>query len=124
MQEWRERADKNGYLNWEGFSSGLAKALERDASRLKKTFQDRSKQTEAEKRLNYLKGHKGRGFGTSLLLNPVEGSEIEMFLASCDGRSLVQALARTKKEVYRTQMNLQQMSAIPTSESGGVYTST
>ena len=67
--------------------------------------------TEAGKILKTLRASKGRGPGGSLLGNPVEGREIEEFLSQCDGRELVLALARAKKEVYRCQMTLQQMSA-------------
>lgn len=101
MEEWKAVANKDGYLNWEGFSTGLARALEIDASRLKELSTTKTLPPET----------KGYGLGASMLQNPVKAEEIESFLSSCDGRALVQTLARMKKEVYHCQRNLQQMAA-------------
>jgi hypothetical protein len=39
----------------------------------------------------------------------VRAEEIEMFLSSCKGGILAQALSRTRKEVYKCQMSLHQL---------------
>ena len=115
VEEWRSRADQDGYLDWEGFSTGLANALQADASRLRNMAD--SATSSAERMSNHhhhhnpsLQASQGRGLGAWLLTKPVEGREIEGFLSSsCDGGMLVQALVRTKKEVYRCQRSLQQL---------------
>ena len=93
VDEWRTQADSDGYLDWEGFSKGLAKALRADATRLSDVQASSLKLS-------------GRGFS---LARPVEAKEIEAFLCQCEGNVLVQALARTKKEVYRCHKSLQQL---------------
>ena len=104
VEEWRAQADKHGYLNWEGFSTGLAQALKADSARLKAAFS--SSCTDAKRKQD---SSKVVGLGVSMLTNPIEASEIEAFLTQCNRSSLVQALTRTKKEVYRCQVNLQTM---------------
>ena len=94
MQQWSAQANKDGYLDWDGFSQGLVKSLEADAARLKKMATVQTPPTDADKSLQ------GKG---------VESREIEEFLCRCEGRSLVQALAQARKEVYRCQMSLDQL---------------
>ena len=114
MEEWQSLANKDGFLDWEGFSSGLSKALQADAPRLQKMAAASSKAppTQVERMMKSLQeGHKGRGLGHRLLARPVKEREIEAFLGQCEGKSLVQALAHVKKEVYRCQLRLQQLAA-------------
>lgn len=98
MEEWSAQANKDGYLDWESFSLGLAKALQTDASRLRKMAD--VPPTEA---VRMMQASKRRG---SLLEKGVESREIEEFLCRCEVGKLVQALALARKEVYRCQMQL------------------
>ena len=108
MEEWSALANKRGYLDWDGFSTGLARALRANAPRLTGTPQPPQ---QAEGVGAGRTSHRGRGSGVSLLRHPVEPGEIERFLGGCDGGVLVEALARCKKEEYRCQMSLQQMTS-------------
>ena len=74
-------------LSWE-------RGGEADAARQKKMATVQTPPTDADKSLQ------GKG---------VESMEIEEFLRRCEGRSLVQALAQARKEVYRCQMSLHQL---------------
>ncbi len=104
MEEWSIEANKDGYLDWEGFSTGLARALQKDAMGLGKMADTQTPPTEAERMLRSIQLRKGCG-----AIRPVEAGEIEAFLSRCEGRMLVQALARTKKEMYRCELSLQQL---------------
>ena len=94
-EKWRAAADDNGYLDWERFSSALNRALEEDKPRLSKTD---SSQTPPN--FQQRKGAQAPR---------VRAEEIEMFLSSCKGDILAQALSRTRKEVYKCQMSLHQL---------------
>lgn len=109
MKEWKALADENGYLDWEGFSTGLARALEADSSRL---LEMKSQEHDHfEKQSSSLqRGIDSWDCGISMLRSPVEAEEIEWFLSRCSGETLVQTLARMRKEVYRHQRAQQQQS--------------
>lgn len=109
MEEWSLQANNDGYLNWEGFSLGLTRALQADTTRLRKVPEEDTPSTGAKRTLKSLQVSKGRGTGVSLLAKGVEAREIEEFLCQCEGRKLVQALALVRKEVYRCQMSLEQL---------------
>ena len=112
MAEWSVQANKDGFLDWDGFSSGIAKALQGDADRLKKMAETHAPPTsETEKMMKSLQGRKGRGLGARLLARPVKAREIEAFLCQCEERALVQALTHTKKEMYRCQVILQKLTS-------------
>lgn len=104
VKEWSAQANKDGYLDWDGFSQGLVKALESDATRLRKIASVQTPPTDAKRMLQ------GEGHG-SFPMKGVECREIEEFLCRCEGRNLVQALAQARKEVYRCQMSLHQLAA-------------
>ena len=112
VAEWSVQANKDGFLDWEGFSSGIAKALKADADRLKKMADMHALPTSGtEKMMKSLQGRKGRGLGARLLARPVKAREIEAFLCQCEERALVQALTHTKKEMYRCQVILQKLNS-------------
>ncbi len=102
IKNWKAVADKDGYLDWDAFSSGLITALQKDQAERKEFSEDeiskKSKECHGE---NY-------SLGKSILINPVKSSEIEEFLSECDGKNLVKTLAQMKKEVYKCQSALQQ----------------
>lgn len=95
VEFWREYSTSDGYLDWEMFSGGLEKALQADSFRLNK----KEPLTEAEQRLKALRSEVAP-------LSKVKAADIEGFLASCKPDVLVQALARTRKEVFRCQASL------------------
>lgn len=95
VEFWREYSTSDGYLDWEMFSGGLEKALQADSFRLNK----KEPLTEAEQRLKALRSEVAP-------LSKVKAADIEGFLASCKPDVLVQALARTRKEVFRCQTSL------------------
>ena len=108
-EKWRAAADDNGFLDWERFSSALKKALEEDRPRLSKT--DGSKTPPsfgAEEKTSVFHQRKGAQAPR------VRPEEIEMFLSSCNGDILAQALSRARKEVYKCQMSLHQLESSST----------
>ena len=116
-EQWRAAADDNGYLDWERFSSALKKALEDDKPRLSKSDGSQKPPNYGEEKLPVFQQRKGS------LAPRVRAEEIEMFLSSCKGSVLAQALSRTRKEVYKCQMSLHQlesstMAAASSSNSG------
>ena len=95
VEFWKEYSTSDGYLDWEMFSGGLEKALKADSFRLSK----KEPLTEAELRLKALRSEIAP-------LSKVKAADIEGFLASCKADALVQALVRTRKEVFRCQTSL------------------
>ena len=91
---WSEYANAEGYLDWERFSGGLEKAMKADSLRLSKGRRT-PLPSEAEQTLQALQRREAPSH--------VKAGEIEQFLASCGGDALMQALARTRKEVYNCQ---------------------
>ena len=98
-EQWRTAADDNGYLDWENFSSALKKALEEDKPRLSRNESSRSEENPSAQRQQQFANRAPR----------VTAEEIETFLSSCRGDVLVQALGRTRKEVYKCQMSLHEL---------------
>ena len=116
-EQWRVAADDNGYLDWERFSSALKKAIEEDKPRLSKSDGSETPPSFSEEKMSVFQQRKGAQAPR------VRAEEIEMFLSSCRGDILTQALSRTKKEVYKCQMSLHQlellsMAAASSSSSG------
>lgn len=105
-EKWRAAADDNGYLDWERFSSAMKKALEEDKPRLlSKTDGSQTPPTfGAEGKMSSFQ-QRNKGAQAPR----VRAEEIEMFLSSCKGGILAQALSRTRKEVYKCQMSLHQL---------------
>ena len=121
-EQWRAAADDNGYLDWERFSSALKKALEEDKHRLNKADRSQAPPSFGEEKMSVFQQRKGAQAPR------VRAEEIEMFLSSCKGDILAQALSRTRKEVYKCQMSLHQlestsMAAASSSASGKVVQS-
>lgn len=98
-EQWRTATDDNGYLDWEKFSSALKKALEEDKPRLSRNESSRSAENPSAQRKQQFANRAPR----------VTAEEIETFLSSCRGDVLVQALGRTRKEVYKCQMSLHEL---------------
>ncbi len=94
LRLWGELATQDGYLDWEAFSTGVERALKDDRFRLGKPGS--SSPSKAEQTLQSLQG--GRR-----ALQLVSSAEMELYLSNCEQRLLVQALARTRKEVYNCQ---------------------
>ena len=93
---WRQSATPDGFLDWNGFSGGLEKALRADEERLSKGGFSQPKQ-----------GHMMRASPVA----QVTSGEIERFLSSCDAESLVRALAKTGRDVYRWQVSIHKRSS-------------
>ena len=100
---WCAASDDNGYLDWERFSSALKKALEEDKPRLSKTDGSQTPPSFGEEKMSVFQQRKGAQAPR------VRAEEIEMFLSTCKGDILAQALSRTRKEVYKCQMSLHQL---------------
>ncbi len=98
LELWSQLASPDGYLDWDTFSAGMERALKADRFRLGKG--ELSSPSKAEQTLHALQRGLGReGRGTSL----ASSEEMELFLSSCEQGPLVQALARTRKDVYNCQ---------------------
>lgn len=95
---WGGLANPEGYLDWERFSGGLEKALKEDSFRLTKGGEE-SNPSQAEQTLKALQSERGK----AQAIPEVKAGDIEVFLAGCNSDGLVQALARTKKEVFKLQ---------------------
>lgn len=91
----RQKANPEGFVNWEGFSSGLVEALRADEERLKKRS---SKTSHLDKNPSYMQA--GNCVAT------VTSGEIERFLSSCNSGSLVKALAKAGRDVHRWQVSI------------------
>lgn len=105
-EQWRAAADDNGYLDWERFSSALKKAIEEDKPRLSKSDGSETPPNFGEEKMAAYQQRKGAQAPR------VRAEEIEMFLSSCKGDTLAQALSRTRKEVYKCQMSLHQLESL------------
>ena len=103
---WSELANSEGYLDWERFSGGLEKALKGDSFRLSKGGEE-STLSKAEQTLRALQSERGK----AKALPEVKAGEIEVFMAGCSSEALMQALARTKKEVFKLQQSVNTLSA-------------
>ena len=89
---WRRSATSEGFLDWDGFSGGLEKALKADEERLgkRKSFTP----TQAEQA------------AARSPVAQVTAGEIECFLASCQAGSLMKALAKAGRDVHRWQVSI------------------
>ena len=101
-EQWRTAADDNGYLDWEKFSSALKKALEEDKPRL-----SRNELTSTSRHEGNPSAHPEQKIANRA--PRVTAEEIETFLSDCRGDVLVQALSRTRKDVYKCQMSLHKL---------------
>ena len=92
---WRLSATPEGFVDWDGFSNGLRKALKADEERIRK--------------------------GMSAVYRPVQSpvssvaqvtsGEIERFLSTCQADSLVRALAKAGRDVHRWQVSIHRQSS-------------
>ena len=108
MRHWTRCANKDGYIDWEGFSTGLQLALSEDTARLTRVNKSDIPRSKAEQRLASLrlKGAAGQG---SPPLSQVAATDIESFLSECNREVLMQSLRRMRKEVYRGQLSMHRM---------------
>ena len=87
---WRLNATPEGFVDWDGFSGGLEKALKADEERIRN----------------------GTSAGRRPVQSPpssvaqVTSGEIERFLSSCQADSLVRALAKAGRDVHRWQVSI------------------
>ena len=105
---WRQSANSEGYLDWEGFSGGLKKALVAADEQFRKGRVTSStyKQSTACKPT------------TRKPLPQVTSGELERFLSSCHNDSLVKALAKAGKDVHRWQVSIHKQNSIPAGKKG------
>lgn len=98
---WRQSANSEGFVDWEGFSGGLKKALVAADEQLRKGIVASStlQQSTACKPT------------AKKPLSQVTAGEIEQFLSGCHTGSLVKALAKAGKDVHRWQASIHQQSS-------------
>ena len=92
---WRQRATQEGFVDWQAFSSGLEEAFRADEERLKKRRSNTS----------YPEQNPDCAQAASRVAQVTSG-EIERFLSSCHSGSLVKALARAGRDMYRWQVSM------------------
>jgi hypothetical protein len=88
---WRLSVTPEGFVDWDGFSGGLEKALKADEERIRKKGTSTSHRPVQSP-------------GSSVAL--VTSGEIERFLSMCQADSLVRALAKAGRDVHRWQVSI------------------
>ena len=120
MKQWKSCADKDGYLDWDKFSTGLQLALKEDASRLSRDGEAELPQSEAERKLRALRQAKKEHTGSEQTtrstppLSPVGAEEIEMFLSACSREKLTKTLTRLRKDLYKGQLSIHRLTTSST----------
>ena len=120
VKHWKSCADKDGYLDWDKFSTGIQLALKEDGSRLSRDSEAELPQSEAERKLRALrqakKDHTGSLNSEQAMtpLSRVGAEEIEMFLSACSRDKLTKALTRLRKDLYKGQLSIHRLTTAST----------